>query len=377
VTALYLLLAAAWAWRLSTPGTVPEDTAAQARIARIAAYLGKAPPETLPAILAGVTRMDDTRLAALERWLDEPPLDQLRRITTQESSDLIGGLNDLRDALLLAWLGQPDAPPPHDTHLMIAAAGDRLDPRVVLHAYEQLARQARANREHASATAILQRAAELPGADWGVMRQLIESARLQGEPAAALRALTSWLRRQPPDSPALDEARDAEAFLLTGLDRASEALEKQIRLLGDGSAPPDPAALERALVCACASGETLRLVPWLERALDVSPDNAARLRWARALAAVSELELPAATAYAAYERLLEMNDAPGIARLIALAPAAKKEAECEALLASALHRPAVRGIIESGASERNVLCQRVLSRAQLVTARQAQKRTPP
>lgn len=381
----YALLTAAWAWRLSPPADSPHDEAmALARLERIAAYFGKAPAETVPAILAGVTRLSDAQLRVLDEWLRQPPLDQLRRITTQESADLIGGNRDMRDALLLAWLGQPAVLAPYDAHVMIAAAGDRLDPRVVLHAYEQLARQAAGQGSHAVAASILQRAVELPLAGWDIVQRLLDAASLQGEPAAALRSLASWIKRQesasnPSHDSGLAAARDAEAMLLLQLDRAPEALDKQLRLLDtSGRETPDAATLERALVCARASGELLRLVPWLERALEnAAASEPERLRWMRALASISDQELPAATAYAAYARLHEMGDAAALPRLAALAVAAKREDHCEQVLASVLADAEGRALVERLAAARHAPARRALARAQFVTVRAAQKHTPP
>lgn len=386
VLGCYALLAAAWGWRFQEAATSPEaDAAMEARLKRIASYLSHAPKETVPAILSGVMRMSEAQLLALDAWLLLPPLDQLRRITTQESMDLIHTNADLRDALLLAWLGQEFVAAPYEAHLMIAAAGDRLDPRVVLHAYELLAATSASQRDYGVAAAILQRAVEMPGAGWDAMRHLLDAARLHGQPSSALRPLHAWIKRQKSGATTTDDelnvALDAEALLLLQLDRAPEALDKQIRLLNEAGIdqPVDTQTLERAITCARASGELLRLVPWLERAL-AAPEAAPgrHLRWARILASVCDQELPAAAAYDAFARLFQMGDAAlALPRMAALATAAKREKNFEQTLLEMLHTPEGRSHVEALAAALHLPAQRALTRAQFVTVRQAQKHTPP
>jgi len=376
---LYCGLAGVWAWRLR-PAALPEaDPQRAAMLERAVRFLSKAPPETLQPILMSVALLPDSRLALLDTWLSQPPLQQLRQITVQDSP-LVRSSGDLRDALLLAWIGQEKTAPLAEAHLMITAAGARLDAKVCLYALDQLATRAQAAGQADTAATILHRACSLPTATWESVRRYVQAARATGQQPAALRIVSAWIERHPAEeiNTLLDEARDLEMTLQLHMGRAEAALSLQLQLLENAPADRLPErTLDRALHCARAAAQPLRVLPWIEKHLATFPEHALDWhqllgrtgihpdyhRWLQAQAAISDSELPAARAWAAHLRLAAIGDPRALVRLSLLAPAAGQESASQDFLTHALGQPVLRTALLEQAQTPDPLARRTLATA--------------
>lgn len=355
---LYIGLAATWTWRMNQPAEPAEDPMPRrlARLEQAASYLGKAPAEVARPILMGLALLPDTRLEALESWLALPPALQLRALTVQDTPFLKESGN-LGEALLLAWLEQEKISNPAEAHLMVAAAGKRVDDQVKLYALERLAARARTAGEVDTAREILDHACDLPTATWNTVSASVLTAQ---NPAAALRTVQRWISlHEKRATPAMLEPARAEEFnLMMRLQRAEAALETQINLLHrtpTGEKLPD-VVLERALGAARSGRQHMRVLPWLDKHLRTWPEHelgwkalmdAADLdpgyrRWLHHQAAILDAELPAAQAFDALLRLAATGERTALARLAPLATAIRRTDECTLFLTRALEQPALR-----------------------------------
>lgn len=350
VILLYVMLAVTWVWRLQPAFAHAPAVLRTQRLEQLTRYLIRAPKETLPSLLVSVARLDDEKLALIERWLEEPPLQQLRQLTVEHSA-MLEKTGTLRDALLLGWLGQTELPSPISAHLMIAAAGDKLDDTMRLFAFQRLADHALRLDDDDAVQVILMRACELPNVDWKMVQEFVRISQLQGQNNAAILTLERWIARQDQVRQQIADTADAHrllASLLLRTDRATEALDPILELLkAQPPHQPLPARdLELALVCAHSAERSLLIQPWLERQLsffpedtltpeellqknDISPDY---LHWLAENAAIADAALPASQAYAACLRLVAVGERSALARLCALAQPAKRDAEAEAFL---------------------------------------------
>ncbi|MDZ4287658.1 MAG: hypothetical protein U0984_06860, partial [Prosthecobacter sp.] len=363
---LFLALAGAWTWRL-WPRTLAaaDDTARIEQLKEVAVYISKAPREVVQPILTSLAVVSDSQLAVLQDWIDGSPAQQLRELTVQNNLPLD---RNVREALLLAWLGQDEKAPLMESHLMISAAGDHLGDDVKLYALEQLARRGVSEGQPKVAVTILERALKLPNATWETLNQMVDTCRGAGDFATAVSAVKSWIKRQPEDgvNARVDEARDLEVALMLQGHRAEEALSGQLDILK--SSPQDllpERVLDRARVCASAASQSVRLVPWIERHLanfpehlfdwrgllektDVHPDYR---RWLLNLTTIAEKELTERKAFDLGLRLAACGERNAIPRLCALATPAKRVKECEQFLAEALDRPGLFAAVLEAAQE--------------------------
>lgn len=376
---LYALLAVSWAWRLQPASAKSADDLRTERLELLTRYLVKAPKETLPSLLVSISRLQDDKLAEIEAWLQLPPLQQLRQLTVEHSS-MLENAGTLRDALLLGWLGQKDLPSPLPAHLMIAAAGDKLDDTMRLFAFRRLADHALSLKDEDAVQIILTRACDMPTADWKMVQEFIRISQIQGQKNVALVTLGHWIdrqnRRKKPDE--ITEARRLYASLLLRSDRAQEALAHLMEILK--AVPADhvlPAKdLELALVCAHSAEQSLVMQPWLVRQLSFFSENilspeellkktdipADYLHWLSESASIADQSLPAQQAHETCLRLAATGERSALSRICALAAPAKRIAETERFLKMALTqkttlRPALLELAQTDNLARKVITE--------------------
>lgn len=379
VAFLYLILIGVLAWRMRPEPESELEALRAPRLERLTHYLLKAPPETVKPILMSVVLIPDDRLTLVDAWLQRTPELQLRELTVQNSA-MLKNAGSLRDILLLGWLGQPRLYPLNEAHLMITAAGDRLDDNMRLFALESLAARARHTGDLETVRIILERASELPTATWQTVSAYLQAARASGQHAAALLSVTRWIARHPEEknTAQLADARQVQATLLLRSNRAEEALAHQISALEDAPAggPLPAATLDLALVSARAAGQAIKLVPWLERQLATFPEHATSpqkwlsetdfdpdyCHWLSEWAAIADRELPPARGFEACLRLAATGERSALARVCALAGPAKRLPEAQAFLTQALAQPALRSTVLDLA-QTDLLGQRVVAEA--------------
>lgn len=379
IIVLYVLLVISWAWRLQPASAKSADDLRTERLEHLTRYLVKAPKETLPSLLVSIARLQDDKLAQIEAWLQLPPLQQLRQLTVEHSS-MLENAGTLRDALLLGWLGQKDLPAPLPAHLMIAAAGDKLDDTMRLFAFRRLADHALSLKDEDAVQIILTRACDMPAADWKMVQEFIRLSRIQGQKNVALVTLGHWIDRQGREKKTdeITEARRLYASLLLRSDRAEEALAHLLEILK--TVPTDhilPAKdLELALVCARSAEQSLVMQPWLERQLSFFAENilspeellkkadipADYLHWLSESASIADQSLPAKQAHETCLRLAAVGERSALSRICALAEPAKRIAETERFLKMALTqktalRPAILELAQTDNLARKVITE--------------------
>lgn len=353
---LYLTLAGVWAWRLHTPANTSEvaEQKTQREQEHIAAYLAKAPKDTALPSLMRLARMPEDQLQALSDWVNEQPINQIRQLTVQKAPIAMLG-PEWGEALLQTWLAHKAPVDLLEVHLMIAAAGDRLNEEARDTTLKMLAQRALSQGDKLDAVTILGRACELPGASYETLRQLTAACRAARYTAPALRALATWINRHQDDAldEVIEEARDMELALMMESDLTAEALSLQLHLLV-GRAPYPERTLDRAFLAARRAHQGSRLLPILERHLEsfsehsLSPLKLSQqqnissnyLRWLSCYAALCDEEQPASVAFAAHLRLAAARVSAALPRLCALAEQAHKKEETEAALTQALEQPA-------------------------------------
>lgn len=359
---LYLALAGAWTWRLRP---VPEpvlDAQRIPRLEKLSRYLVKAPPSVVQPILMGVATLSDETLAHIDGWLSQPPLQQLRELTVQESP-MLKNTGSLRDSLILAWLGQPDLGAHSLAFPMFAAAGDRFDDQIKRYAFEMLADRAKKEGDLSGALPILLRAVELPNATWQILTQYIHAAQAQGQDIAALHAINHWIKQHPENSKMSHgmEAREAQMTVMHRLNRAEDAFALQLEYLKQApqTGPLPNPDLDRALVSGRAAEQQVKLLPWLERQLAIFPEHSTEpkdlltqaaidpdyLHWLSAYAAIADRDLPPADAFDACLRLAALGERCAVVRLCALAEPARSVPQAERFLSLALAHLALRPTI--------------------------------
>ena len=373
-TVLLLAMAGAWAWRLTRPAPVPVATAMdEARrleqLKLVAAYLAKAPKQVVGPILAGLPHVSDERLAVLHEWVQDTPDQQLRELTVLDGLPLD---QKAREALLISWLGQENLPPPLESHLMIAAAGNHVGDDMKLYALQTLARRADKAGQPRAAITILDRALKLPNATWETVTALVAAGRNGGDLGSACAAVGAWAHRPKAEDgdPDVEAARDLEVALLLESNRAHDALGTQLEALKSAPGGIVPfSVLERAFQCAQAAHEEALLLPYLERCLARFPEH--RLdwrelltakavtpdyrRWLSRLTGIAEMHWPAGRVFEWCRRLAACGEAAALPRLCAAAEAVRNDAECrEFLLAAAEHAELLPAILDAARQYRFV-----------------------
>lgn len=349
VLALYGTLIGAWTWRLqSKPARVEEDPGRFERLTRVSAYLSKAPAEVRRQIVLSLALASEDRLSRLDDLLQRPPMEQLRQLTVQ-ASPLDEGKGTLRDSVLLAWLGHSFETPVVESHLMIAASGDRVDDSVKLYGMQILAQRALKEGQTRVAATILERACQLPNATWGTVSRFVNASRAAHRPELATEAVRGWIHNQTGalNTPQIDDARDVETSLMLQAGQAKAAFSRQIALLeSESGTGVRERVLERASVCADAASQTARMIPWIEKYLttfaeqrmpvdqllektDIDPNYR---RWLRRLAAIVDTQLPQAQAFDLYLRLSACGDGMALARVCTLATEVSRLEETEQFL---------------------------------------------
>jgi hypothetical protein len=378
--ALYLALAAAWAWRLKPEAPAAQDPQRTVKLERLTHYLAKSPAVVVKSILMSIMNISDERLALVDEWLQRPSMEQLRDLTIRDAP-MLRSAGNLRDSLLLGWLGQEKAGlATHEAHLMIAAAGDRLDDQMRLYAFETLASRARSEGDADTAMTILDRAADLPRARWSITRSYVQLARERDTPSAALAAVTDWLKKagENPSAADLEEARELQNHFLLRVNLPEKALDIQLQRLKaiPAEALLPESTLNRALISARAAGQQLQVLPWLERMLDSFSDHAlspeallthpdldsSYLHWLHEYATLADRELPAVRGYETYLRLAATGERSALARLCALAGPAKRSDEAVRFLQRVLAQPALRPTLLTLAQQ-DALARRTVAEA--------------
>lgn len=277
---LYAGCAGVWSWRFSTRNTESARLVEQEReAARISADMtqrleGIAPRRLITAAFQ-LGKLPAEELRDLQAWSKESPIVRLRQLTVQ--SGPLHAPSPLNDALLLAEIRRSDTAGIDESRLMIAAAGDRLDPRVQCEALQHLATRASTRLDHSLATDILMRAAECEGATWDTVLHLVEVARLARRPAAALVPVQRWIARQPVvlTDAQMNDALDFQATLLLEGGRHAEASRialDALRELPEKAVITEP-ALARAHRAALAAGEASTVLPFIQRFLAQMPEH--------------------------------------------------------------------------------------------------------
>lgn len=367
---LYSTLAFVWERRLQSAAEVPQDDAAerQPRLERLTRYLMKAPREVVKPILMSIALMPDDRLARVDAWLRRPPADQLRELTVQDSP-MLHKSGSLRDSLLLGWLGQEYSAPPLEAHLMICAAGDRLDDQMRNFALQSLSGRALKAGDHETALRIMERAVAVPGATWKVVKGYLQRASEREVLRPALSVLDTWLKRHEAGAAAgeVEEAREMQCAFMLRSGLAAEALDIQVQAL---KAVPEgrglPAnVLQRAVTAARAAEASSLVLPFLERHLasfaehhaapaellkkvDVSADYH---HWLAEQVSFAEAELPAVRSYEACQRLAAIGERSALARVCALAEPARRMDDAVLFLERALANAVLRPVVLSLAAE--------------------------
>lgn len=359
---LYSTLAFVWERRLESTAEAPQQDAVerQPRLERLTRYLMKVPPEVMKPILLSIALMPDDRLARVDAWLRRPPADQLRELTVQDSP-MLQKAGSLRDSLLLGWLGQEYCAPPFEAHLMICAAGDRLDDQMRNFALQSLSARALKAGDHETALRIMERAVAVPGATWSVVKGYLQRASERELIRPALSVLDTWLRRHEAGSAAreVEEAREMQCAFMLRSSLAAEALDIQVQALKAvpvGQALPE-SVLQRAVTAARAAGTPRIILPLLEQHLacfeehQVSPSqllikedaSADYHHWLAEYVTFAEAVLPAVRSYEACQRLAAIGEGSALARVCALAEPAGRMDDAvlflEQVLANALLRP--------------------------------------
>lgn len=362
--ALYSTLAFVWDRRLQASAEAPseDEVERQPRLERLTRYLMKAPPEVVKPILMSIALMPDDRLARVDAWLRRPPSQQLRELTVQDSP-MLQKAGSLRDSLLLGWLGQEHSAPPLEAHLMICAAGDRLDDQMRNFALQSLSGRALKSGDHETALRIMERAVAVPGATWSVVKSYLQRASERELLRPALSVLDTWLKRHEAAAPARDveEAREMQCAFLLRSNQAAEALDIQVQALKAvpaGLVLPE-SVLQRAVTAARAAETPTIILPLLEQQLcsfaehQVSPLDLLKKQdasadyhhWLVEYVSFAEPLLPAVRSYEACQRLAAMGEGGALARVCALAePAGRMEDAAlflEQALANAVLRPGV------------------------------------
>lgn len=372
---LYTLLAAAWIWRSnqSNAGPMAQDGRLQMQ-EEIAGYFLKAPKDHAMPALMGLVSLPDEELNALSNWVRMAPVSQIRQLTVQPGPvDKLGP--EWREFLLDTWLVHEAPVDLLEAHLMVAAAGDRLNADARRGALEYLANRALAQGASADAVTILGRANELEGATWETLKKLATACRTAQNTAPALRALSIWINRHKIEDmhPALEEARDLELSLMLEAGLAPEALSLHLdQFLGH--APYPERMLDRAFLAARHAHQGSRLLPVLERHLETFPEHemtAAHLtqesrihpdylRWLACHAAICDEEQPGSVAFKSYLRLAAARDPKALPRLCLLAATPGMKEEAGQALRSALDQAEMQ-LTALQLAQKDPIAQKVLS----------------
>jgi len=352
----YAGLAVAWGWRLHA-GDAPvsqDNERLEATRVEVATRLASAPGHLQRAALFQLAMLPEAGVRALRQWLKTDPEHRLRQLTVMQGP--VHAPCPLNTALIFVELGRADAPPLDDSRLLISAAGDRLEEAHRLAALDLLARKAEENNENALALEIHQRICESPVATWRNVLDLAGSARLARRPAAALKVVNAWLGGGRPrlESSLRDDALDLQVALLLEGARHAEAsrivLDELRSLKLD--APLPSRLLQRALFATRAAGESVELLPWIERHLRAFPEHklaveeiaagkavsADYLRWLRESATIADRQNHTSIACDDFFRLAAAGEIRVLARLRALATQTGRGREFAQILAALQRR---------------------------------------
>ncbi len=380
IVGLYATLAYLWHERLK-PQPTPADTLMaqrKPRLERLTHFLTKAPSETVQPILMSVALLSDEKLEKVDAWLRRPPLDQLRELTVQDTA-MLANSGQLRDALLLGWLGQDHPYAILEAHLMLCAAGDRLGEDLRLHAIQCLAERARLAGDRRTALTLLERAIAFPMADWALVQKYLEAAKVTAPASATVSVLETWLRRHP-EAPAAEReaAKNSLNDLLIRAGMAAEALlaEQEALKALPAEAPLPEASLQRALTAARATGVCVSLMPWLQRHLASFPEHQlapqsllknnsevspSYRHWLHEAARIADRELPTPQAYELCKRLAALGEPSALARVCQLASSTQQLEDGLSFLHLALTdislRPALLALSSADSLARRVVHQ--------------------
>lgn len=352
----YTGLAVAWGLRLHA-GDAPvsqDNERLEATRVEVATRLASAPGHLQRAALFQLAMLPEAEVRALRQWLETDPEQRLRQLTVVQGP--VHAPCPLNTALIFVELGRADAPPLDDSRLLISAAGDRLEEPHRLAALDLLARKASENNENVLALEIHQRICESPVATWQNVLDLAESARLARRPAAALKVVNAWLGGSRPRLTAAqhDDALDLQAALLLEGARHAEASRMVLDDLRSLKldAPLPSRLLQRALFATRAAGESVELLPWIERHLRAFPEHklaveevaagktvsADYLRWLRESATIADRQNHTSIACDDFFRLAAAGEIHVLARLHALATQIGRGRELAQLLTTLQRR---------------------------------------
>jgi hypothetical protein len=352
---LYAGLAGAWGWRLQASKQPPVDDTLQATRVQVVKRIAKVPSRRLTPALFQLGMLPDGEVKNLARWMEEPSTPRLRQLTVQQGP--VSSAGPLNAALILAEIDRADAPALDEMHLLVSAAGDRIEEPVKIEALGTLARKASETGDLHLATDIWLRVSESPAATWGEIEELVTAARAARRPAAALKVLKSWLddAKGHLTSEQLPKAQDMQIQLLIEGGRVAEAsriARDALRALPAKAAVPE-IMLERALRAATAAAESGELLPWIERRLREHPEHAitweqlaagretspSYRHWLWHAATVSDLQNLHGTACDLFFRVAAIGDLKCLGRLHALAAQTGRTKDFTTLIDSLQKRP--------------------------------------
>ncbi len=346
IIVLYAVLTGVWYWRLTPQPEEKMDPQRTGRLERLTQFLVKAPAGLMQPAIMSVALKPDDELKKIESWLHQSDLGKMRQLTVQESAI---DTKLLRTALLVALIEQSPEMPLVESHLMVAASGDRLDDELKLYVMEKLARLARQQMQPETAILILERACALPCSRWDTVVALVDVCVPANRSTAALRAVSTWMKLKGNEAdPAMEEARNLEVSLLLGLNRAEEALRGQLDVLQRYPAETrfPETVLERALLAAKEAKQESKMIPWLEKHLATYSEHqqswqelasANRIaadyqHWLEELAILFERTGRAEKAADVYQKLAACGRESALHRLCDLATATSRVRECNELM---------------------------------------------
>ena len=269
VTLLFLLMGAAWVWRLH-PGPAVTDPSVAERgrlLESLTPVLVHAPEDFRLSAMTSLAWLPDETLAAISEWRFEPPDRQIRLLTVQKGPVESGPLHA---GLLFSVLQTSNAHSLEGTHLMIAAAGERLPDSLKIEALKILAAKAFGAQKPVEAVEILDRAVRLASGRWEIVTHAVEACRQARRPDLALRVVQSRLEDEshPLDAEHHQEAMAMETHLMLqsgqARDALSHALEDTKKLKGRSLA----GAFERLALAASHAGLSVEAIAPFDAWLD-------------------------------------------------------------------------------------------------------------
>lgn len=270
VTLLLLILVAVWVWRLYPGPSVTDPTIAERGhlLESMTQVLVHAPADLRLAAMTSLAWLPDEKLAQLHEWRFEPPDKQIRLLTVQNGPVESGPLHA---GLLFSVIHTSNAASLEGTHLMIAAAGERLPDSLKIEALKFLAGRAFDAAKPEQAVDILDRTVRLAGGDWEMVSHAVDMCREARRPDLALRVLQARVEdeRHPLDPVLKQRAMDIETLLMLQSGQSRDALAHALDDIGRLKGRLLERAFERLALAASQAGlpseAVAPLQAWLDR----------------------------------------------------------------------------------------------------------------